>query len=70
MQIATVLSLIIRVFDVLASGLQLADNVRIKYGILSQQIKVFVDENRDPTQEEWAALDAITRGCHERIQNS
>jgi len=28
------------------------------------------NENRDPTPEEWAALDAVTEDNHNRIQNS
>ncbi len=35
-----------------------------------RKIKTLVKENRDPTPEEWAALDAVTKTNHNRIQNS
>ena len=70
MQIATALSLVIRVIDVVTSGLSLAEDVKVKYSAIRKQIKTLVKENRDPTPEEWAALDAVTNTNHNRIQNS
>lgn len=38
--------------------------------MLNNEIQRFVDENRNPTNEEWEALLNRSNDAHERIQNA
>ncbi len=52
--------MILRMVDLLAAGLQLAPEIRARYAATSAKVKKMVTEGREPTPEEWAALDAET----------
>ena len=57
--------LIVRVLDLLAFGLRHAPEMVAEVQALNERLRVMAAENRDPSPEEWADLDArIERARH------
>jgi hypothetical protein len=52
--------LIIRLIDLLALGMTVAPEIMARYSALRDKVRQMVEEGRDPTPEEWAAMDAET----------
>jgi len=57
MDVATA-TLILRLVELVAFGLTHAPEVMLEVQALADEIRTMVDEDRNPTPEEWAALDA------------
>lgn len=57
MDVATA-TLILRLVELVAFGLTHAPEVMLEVQKLADEIRAMVNEDRDPTPEEWAALDA------------
>lgn len=50
---------------IIAAGIDVYDKLKA----LNQQVKVFVDEGRDPTPEEWEQLKIRSAAAHQTIQD-
>lgn len=61
---------ILRLVDLLAAGLQLAPEVKARFDASSEKVKQMVAEGRDPTPEEWDALNAETEELMSQIAAS
>ncbi len=47
-----------KILDLLLLGVQMAPAVAAKMQALRGEMQVFIDEDRDPTPDEWKALNA------------
>ena len=63
MTIQSVLRIVLALVDTAVYAKDKYDEVRQKAGVM-------VKEGREPTIEEWAELNAVTKSNHERIQSS
>lgn len=52
--------LVLRMLDLVAAAAIMAPELRARYKSLQSKVETMVKEGRDPTQEEWAELDAET----------
>lgn len=62
--------LILKLLDVLALGLRVAPDAMTRYAALRKTVGEMVAEGRDPTPEEWAALNAETDDLMDTIRQS
>ncbi len=62
--------LILRLLDLIALGASLAPEIMARYRDISAKVRTMVEEDRDPTPEEWGELDAETEDLFRRIQES
>jgi hypothetical protein len=62
--------LILRLIDLIALGATLAPGIMARYRDISARIRVMVEEDRDPTPDEWADLDAETDDLFRQIQDA
>ena len=62
--------LILRLLDLIALGASLAPEIMARYRDVSAKVRAMVEEDRDPTPEEWGELDAETEDLYRRIQNA
>jgi len=60
--------LVLRMIDLLALGVGLAPEIRTRFDETNGRIRALVAEGRDPTPEEWSALDAETEDLFRRLQ--
>jgi len=70
MSTATIVTMIFRALDIIVDVINMAPKAKAQYASVSALVRQMGNENRDPTPEEWAALDAVTEDNHNRIQNS
>ena len=61
------LLLILKLIDTLAMGVEMAIDVRARYDAVSAKVRKMVEEDRDPTPEEWALIDQETNVLMEQI---
>lgn len=59
MSAATMLT-VLKLVDLVATAAVMLPEIRARYDALSALVKTMVEEGRDPTPEEWAALNAET----------
>lgn len=63
-------ALVLRLVDLVASGLLLAGEAKERYDRYRSQIQTFIDEGRDPTDAEFAALLSESDHLTERIRQA
>lgn len=51
---------VLKIVDLVATAAVMLPEIRARYDTLSSMVKTMVEEGRDPTPEEWAALNAET----------
>lgn len=61
---------ILGLLDLIVSGVKMIPKARREYDNVRARVQKFIDEGRDPTPEEWAALIAKTKSTSERIKRS
>lgn len=66
---ATVM-LILNLVDLAAVGLKAIPELKREYDWLRGKLQIFIDEDRDPTAEEWAELHSRADKAHQRIQEA
>lgn len=60
--------LILKAMDLVVAGVQLVGESKARYNRLSGLIRTLVEEERDPTEEEFAALMAESDAATARIE--
>lgn len=51
---------VLKIVDLVATAAVMLPEIRARYDALSGMVKTMVEEGRDPTPEEWAALNDET----------
>lgn len=59
MSAGTILA-VLKIVDLVATAAVMLPEVRARYDELSGMVKGMVEEGRDPTEEEWATINAET----------
>lgn len=62
--------LILRLIDLIALGATLAPEITERYRDIAARVRVMVEEDRDPTQDEWDELEAETDDLFRQIQEA
>ncbi len=65
---ASQLMMLVRIMDLLAFMLTKYPEIKAQYHVLTGKLQLMVKEDRDPTPEEWAELEATTDSLHARLQ--
>lgn len=60
---------VLKIVDLVATAAVMLPEVRARYDALSAMVKLMVEEGRDPTPEEWAALNDETDSLMEQLRS-
>ena len=64
----TIARLILATLNLILTGVQLAPEAKRRASALKAMLTKIVQENRDPTDEEWAAIDAADDDLEARLR--
>ncbi len=64
------LVVLLRGLDLLVLGLEMAPAIRAAFSTVTRDVEIMLEEDRDPTPEEWARLDELRNTIHRSIQEA
>jgi len=64
------IDLIIQIMGLLVFAAQKIPEIKSEVENINTKIKEFLDENREPTQQEWDELNKRLEAAHKRIQEA
>ena len=64
------LTLLLKGLDLLVLGIEMAPSIREAFSDVTSAVRNMVEEDRDPTQVEWAQLDTLRDTIHKSIQEA
>lgn len=63
------IDMVLKLIDLLALGISITPSIKSSYDEQKSKIQIMVDENRDPTQEEWEELLSVVQENTNVLEN-